>query len=64
MSVGAQADPWSAPTYRSEVYEIGKTFDLPVARSGRYFGVKFENISARWFRLHDYLLDYEETGQW
>ncbi|MCG7979906.1 MAG: hypothetical protein N0E58_17465 [Candidatus Thiodiazotropha endolucinida] len=64
VSVGAQSDPWSPPAYRSEVYEIGQTFSVPVERAGRYFGVKFENLSAGWFRLNDYLLAYQETGEW
>lgn len=64
VSVGVQTDPWSVPAYRSKVYEIGKTFSLPVEREGRYIAVKFENLSARWFRLNDYILAYQETGQW
>lgn len=64
VSVGVQSDPWSVPSYRSGEYEIGKTFDLPVEREGRYFAVKFENLTARWFQLHDYLLEYKETGTW
>ncbi|MES9910531.1 MAG: hypothetical protein ABW150_18775 [Candidatus Thiodiazotropha sp.] len=64
VSVGVQTDAWSEPVYQDALYTIGMDFSVPVGLEGRYFAVRFENVSARWFRLHDYLIEYEETGQW